>query len=237
MASPSVASVGSFSKAAGTGYLTVSMPSGISAGDLLLIFALKTYWWVFQTLDGWTRIGNATVGNGISYEGYYNVYARIAAGSDTAELSSGGNTDSAAICVRVTGHGVSNISTDLKISTAVASSTSSNYNPSSYDAGSSKEWLWFSFLAMQRVGSNTTISGVPTGWTSRGYGGTDTTTTGGAIGVASKAETVQTQDAGAWTNDSAYVGHYYVAVPPVAAASLPARQVRSRIPVLRPSLR
>lgn len=124
----------------------VSMPSGIEAGDLLMVFyALKGSVTRLTESSGlWTHIfennAAATVTGGC--------FAKIATGGDTltvsriaietGEASSG--EDFACSANRITGHGVDDVTTDIKMGTA-ATGADDAPNPPACNGGVVKDWL------------------------------------------------------------------------------------------------
>lgn len=137
----SFASVNTTSNTNGTslaGGVSLNMPSGIEAGNLLLIFASNdNTGGTDMAVSGWTPLFHQQyTGNVVSF----GAWAKIAAGSDTATLT-GASQDYAATVIRVIGHGVSDVSTDIEVGTPALTSTV-NPNPPSLDAGVSEKWLW-----------------------------------------------------------------------------------------------
>ncbi|QQR77515.1 MAG: hypothetical protein IPJ67_05325 [Candidatus Moraniibacteriota bacterium] len=135
---PTVASSNTTNGTTLSGGVALNMPSGITAGDLLVAFASNdNTGGTNMGISGWTQLfSQQYTGNVVSHA----AWAKIAVGSDTATLT-GASQDYAATVVRITGHGVSTISSDIKVGTA-ASTSNANPNPPSLDAGSSKKWLW-----------------------------------------------------------------------------------------------
>jgi hypothetical protein len=101
------------------------MPSGIAAGDLLIAFAANdNTGGTNMAISGWTQLFHQQyTGNVVSH----GAWAKIAAGGDTATLT-GASQDYAAVVVRITGHGVSNIANDIKVGTP-AQTSGANPNP------------------------------------------------------------------------------------------------------------
>ncbi|MBP9819701.1 hypothetical protein KBC79_03105 [Candidatus Woesebacteria bacterium] len=120
------------------GGVSLNMPSGINVGDLLIIFASNdSTGGTNMGVSGWTSLfSDQYTGDVISHA----AWAKIAVGSDTATLT-GASQDYAALVLRVTGHGVTTIASDIKVGTP-AETAGANPDPPSLDAGSSKKWLW-----------------------------------------------------------------------------------------------
>lgn len=93
--------------------LAVNMPSGIEAGDLLVMWAEAYQTNKVFSCTGWTKILACDTTGGIQYA----CLAKIAAGGDTATLLSAVASGMAVQCFRFTNHGVANIATDIKVST------------------------------------------------------------------------------------------------------------------------
>src|SRR3990167_9099830 len=118
---------------------TVAMPASISAGDLLIVICSADVGdTITQTgASDWTKLEQTNQAGVIGLI----IFAKIAAGSDTLELTSTGSNDIACVSLRITGHGVSNVSTDIKKGTS-ATGTDASPNPPSLDTGSSQDYLW-----------------------------------------------------------------------------------------------
>jgi len=146
-ASPDFPAIGSSATTADTSgnAVTVIMPSGIVAGNLLIAFVSHDTNATITQSGGtdWTRI--VLVANGSAVQ--MAVFAKVAAGGDTLALTDGGdNQDTAIVTVRITGHGVSDVSTDITLGTA-ATGTTNAPNPPVSNPGTSKDYLWIEFAA------------------------------------------------------------------------------------------
>jgi len=221
VAAPAVATIGAVAIGTNGSSVSVGMPSGIVSGDLLLLFCAQDGFSVVTTPSGWTSLGSQFMSSA-----YSQIFAKLAAGSDTVTAAAGGD-DYAHVCIRVTGHNVVTIGTDLKVS-AIDSSSGADANPSSFDAGSVKEWLWITKLGVNGAGSfQSAPSAQPSGWTSVAMEISSSEVSHVKLGVASKdGGSVQTQDPGAWTHQSGSYATWTLAVPPAAAVatSLPLRR-------------
>lgn len=144
MAFPVVATSNTTADTSGNA-VTVNMPASISAGDLLLVFvAHDTSATITESGgNGWSKI--VDVANGTEVQAA--VFAKIAAGGDACALTDNSdNQDTSVVAIRVTGHGVSNVSTDITLGTA-ATGTDSNPNPPNCNPGVAKDYLWLEFFA------------------------------------------------------------------------------------------
>lgn len=147
MAAPTVASGASTSDASAASTLC-NAPSGVTAGDLLMAFESKDCNGSAQTVSastGWTDIMNtADVGDNVRGA----CFARIADGgaNDTLTLSSSGTDDVAVRILRITGHGVTDVSTDIAKGTP-ATGASTTPDPPSANGGSAQDWLAIAMAA------------------------------------------------------------------------------------------
>ncbi len=177
---------------------SITLPSGIATGDLLLIFFSKSNITDDLTHTGWTRI--AVVGADSEFKG---IFARIADGSEgaTATFTVTTSTAAAANAYRVTG--ASSTLNDIEISSPVNSgTTATTANPPSLTTPwSTEESLWFSAVFVNDSAIDAFVSH------SSGYslGQIVNTSGGGASGQAiitsAKLATTGTEDPGVvtWT--------------------------------------
>jgi hypothetical protein len=108
--------------------VSVAMPYGLTAGDLL-IASISTDGAATAAAgggEGWTQISAASNGSAVRL----TVLAKVASGSDTLSLTLGSAVDSATHVLRIGDHGVSNVATDIQIGTA-ATGTSATPDPPS----------------------------------------------------------------------------------------------------------
>ncbi len=118
--------------------MVVNMPTGIAAGDLLMIFA---------AFDG-SQTPTIGVGNwvvidanlGTSSAVTQRIWAKIAEGGDTATIEASAQ-DGVCIAVRITGHGVSSVANDITIGTPSLSTTPSVFMPAC-TPGVADDFLW-----------------------------------------------------------------------------------------------
>ncbi|MGE0342570.1 MAG: hypothetical protein AB7O86_05840 [Porticoccaceae bacterium] len=118
--------------------VTVTMPPGIVAGDLLVAEVSAD---VADTVaagggEGWTSITDTANGSAVRLK----VLAKIAAGGDSLTLTLGGANDTATLVKRITNHGVANVATDITVGTA-ATGTDANGNPPSATPPANSKWL------------------------------------------------------------------------------------------------
>lgn len=138
MAFPVVASSNTTADTSSTS-ITVAMPSGISAGDLLLVFVAQDANGTLSQSGGsdWTKLEQTNNGTVCGLA----IFAKVAAGGDSLTLTSTNSQDAACVSVRITGHGVSNVSTDITRGTP-ATGADAAPDPPNCNPGSAKDYLW-----------------------------------------------------------------------------------------------
>lgn len=221
MASPVVAATNEGAlTTAGTSH-AITMPSGISAGDLLFVFfgtaAITdvTNWQTFTELFG---SASSSV-----FGGY-----KVAAGGDTLTLTTAASTKSAHLTYRITGAADPGTQAP-EWQESSGTGTTPNPDPIS-PTGGSKDYLFVQFLhqAGEEADDDTWCNSGPSGYTftSAGAGFQKTSGTGGAassncsVASAHRQATTATEDAGTWSVDLslAWICET-VAFHPVAAAT------------------
>lgn len=178
---------------------SITMPSGITAGDLLVIF--------FST-DG-NSDAAINSGNWVKLEEGHDasnvtgaVFYKYAEGSDTATVTTSGSEQSSHIVLRISGAGV-----------PIAGATngnSTNSDPPSLDTGVSKNYLW---VATRMGDSTVTATGAPSGYSnlqSQAAAGTG----GASVDTAEYASTASTEDPGTFTSAAEQWVAMTVAIPP-----------------------
>jgi hypothetical protein len=127
-----------------SGSVTVAMPSGIVAGDLLMVFWAQDAAGTVSQSGGsdWSNLGSYA--NGTNCSG--GCFAKIAAGGDSLTLASTNSQDFSCVAVRITGHGVSNVATDITNGTA-ATGADASPNPPDCNPGTAKDYLWVEHFA------------------------------------------------------------------------------------------
>src|SRR3990167_6057957 len=123
---------------------TVNMPAGISAGNLLIVICAADVGDTITQSGGtdWTKLQQTNNGTIIGLV----IFAKIAAGGDTLTLTSSGSNDIACVSMRITGHGVSNVSTDITRGTA-ATGTDASPDPPNCNPALAKDFLWIECFA------------------------------------------------------------------------------------------
>jgi len=179
---PTVLGTATSTRSTGTDH-SVTMPGGIVAGEILLVFAS------FEGTTGITVPGDWTVqSNTLNAPGIrLLVVSKIAAGSDTLTLTSAASTSSAHAAYRA----FSNDNT-LRITTATGTSTTPN--PPSLNNGASQKFLWFAAFAGDS--SSATVTSYPANYTTNQL----TAHRGRALlAVATRNNEIGTEDPGVFT--------------------------------------
>jgi hypothetical protein len=128
----------------------VTMPAGITAGDLLLVFVSHYNNSLSQPLDGgWEPLVEQLFGLTTTLS--LSVYGKIAVGGDTCSLVASA-ADTVVHALRITGHGVGAI--EEAVTRAVAVGTSPSPNPPSCTPNSDlRDRLWLEVFAAQNGGN------------------------------------------------------------------------------------
>ena len=133
----------------------VSMPSGIVAGDKLLVFFCTDGSVTVDTPSGWTKEIDqiATAGGARRLV----IYSKTAVGSDTLTVTSSGSIDSAHASYRI----VTDNSYEFNAVGTASSSTTPN-PPSLTPSGGSQKYMWFAVAAF----ASGSVSSYPTNYSS-----------------------------------------------------------------------
>lgn len=176
------------------GSIAVTMPAGISAGDLLLVAVVahndSSNVAVDRAVSGnaWWQAGAFT--NSFLNTPGLKLFAKIATGSDALTLLDINNSipQLAYIAIRITGHGSA-----ITVSAKVQSNNSNADPPSLTQSGAAQDTLWIALLANASVASTAAPTGYSNYTTSRVAGGV--TLAYADNGIASSS----TQDPGTFT--------------------------------------
>lgn len=220
MAFPAVAASNTYSST-GAATHAVAMPSGISAGDLLIVyFAARNDNGDNLVESGgssWTRVAQNREGTDFLQAAWF---AKVAAGGDTLTVDTGNTTgDAVAISLRITGHGVSNPATDLTASADAEDATTAAPNPGNCNPGVAADYLW-----LEGSAAHSSVSTSATYWSTNYTGVAQLRSAAGSAvlaGVAYRQLNAASEDPGAMTmtNDNGSVAHT-LAVPPAAGGGL-----------------
>jgi hypothetical protein len=217
MASAVVVSTGTFptladaSTETGTALGTnnaVALPATVAAGDLIVVFGSHDTSTNISAAAGYTQVAFQSIGTPHNM----GCWARIATGSDALTLSGSGINDYAASVLRITGHGVTNIATDIK-SAVTSSSTATAVDPANLDTGSVQKWLWLAAACID-VNAGGQLTGVSSGYTPAHTILESATATATALGVGSKQAETQTENPGAFTGTARPWIAFTLAIPP-----------------------
>lgn len=196
----SVAATNSYTDNTGTvSSHPLNLPSGISSGDLLLVFAAFNGLPTVTDPSGWTVLVSKTNTD------TYRIYAKIASGSEgsTVTVALSGANRAASVSYRLTG-ARSTIDTTATSSATISISSASDANtatpdpPSLTPAWGSAENLWIA--ATFASDSSFTFSSYPTNYSLgqvNAQGGSQGN--GTAVSVASRLLTAATEDPGTFT--------------------------------------
>ena len=196
-----------------SGGVSLNMPSGIVAGNLLIAFASNdSTGGTNMGISGWTQLSHTQyTGNVVSF----GIWAKIAVGGDTATLT-GAAQDYAACVVRITGHGVSNIATDIKVGTP-ATGSSETPDPPSLDASTLRRWLWIASNGSDDDDNNASYA--PTNYTPVAQVESAQSTSSTMVQVAYRITDAQTENPGTFALTSGQAEEWIaqtIAIPPVA---------------------
>lgn len=125
----------------------VTMPAGIVAGDLLLVFVAHGKDEISAPIDGgWEPLIEQVAAGGVKLS--VSVYGKIAVGGDTCSLVAAGGDETVVHALRITGHGVGDI--DLALVRATAAGLSPSPNPPLCNPnGELKDRLWIEAFAAE----------------------------------------------------------------------------------------
>lgn len=175
---------------------TVTLPTGVAAGEVLMLFmSLTTTGTVSQTSGGFTQINTATNGTAVQGE----VWAKIAAGGDANPVFSfsGSSDDVAIIAIRVNSHSVSNVSTDIYKGTAATGTDAAPNPPSLSPSPGSQDYLWIVYHAAD---DDDDTSAQPTNYTATHlHCQSANSTSSSETSVADRQLTQSTEDPGTFT--------------------------------------
>ena len=198
MTFPVVKSTATFTDAAGTSH-AVTLPAGIVAGDLLVVF-INVRSTSITLPTGWTQVYNAAY-NGLDCAACFTHHATGAEGP-TVTITTG-SSKSVAIAYCISGwSGTPTVST-------VAGATSTAPNSASLTSGfGAVDTLWLSVAHLEGV---VTITSIPTNYTG-GLSKQTSTTNGASIGTAQRNLNAASEDPGAYVTPSAPWNAYTVAI-------------------------
>lgn len=201
---------------AGTNHV-INLPSGITAGDLLLLVLAKGS--VAATVNAhadWTEILDENAATG-----FYIAY-RIATGSEgaTTTLVTSANTRSATIAYRISG---ADPATAPQVGTTATGSSTTPDPPSLTPSGGPKDFLWIAALSRggEEADDDTWATTAPTGFTNllQKACGTAGTNLAGIVATAQLQETAATKDPATFTIATGAWRAQTIAVHPAPSGS------------------
>lgn len=175
----------------------ITMPSGITAGDLLIIvFSSDGSVDAQITAGDWIKLDEEKNGGNVTAAVFY----KFAVGGDTATVTTA-TEQTSHVVYRISGAGVPLI--------AAANGDSTNSNPPDLDTGISKNYLW---IATASHDSTVVASGAPASYSNlitqaaAGTGGASTST-------ASRAATGSSENPGTFTSNTEQWASFTISVP------------------------
>lgn len=184
----------------------ITMPTGITAGDLLvIIFSVDGSPTCSISSGGWTKIGQASNGSIVTGA----VFAKIAAGSDTATVTTSAAEQSSHVTYRIlTGGG------NIWLNGLASNGSSTNSNPPAHFAGgnpgTTADYLWIA----TRSGDSTVTGLAPANYTSPQTQAASGTS-GASTNTAQRALTAQSEDPGTFTSTTEQWVSWTLAIGPV----------------------
>lgn len=200
---------------AGTSH-TVSLPTGITAGDLLIVFfAIGSTAATVNALTGWTELVDAGVANGTV------ILCRTADGTEGASiiLTTSASTRDASISYRISD--AENVATRTPELSTVATGTSTAPNPTTCTpTGGAKDYLWIAQFSNggEEADDDTWVTSAPAGYTGllQKSCGTVGTNLGGMCATASMTANAASEDPGAFTQVASLAWRAFtVAIHPI----------------------
>lgn len=214
MAFPTVnGSIAATANASGT-TMNATMPSGIVAGELLLL--LVACGGTGHDVSGWTEVTSGLSPSGGSV---LAAWVKEAVGSDTAVLNPDGAGSQVAgmICMRIGGW--SGVLSDVTGVSANQGITTAAPNPPSHTALYTRDNLWIAVGA-----GNGDPGSAPTNYT--GFSSVDLASSASVMEQARRALNALTENPGAFGGTVGNPGTMTIVIPPPPITSLPPRRSR-----------
>lgn len=200
-ATPVVETTANTAEAGNSSSHSISMPTSIAVGDLIIVFF------------GHSRTAGVSVDTGVSGFNWIEldetlfpvssvkdtaaVYWKTAEGSDALTLTTSASHRSTAISYRISG--ASTVTYDIALSVGAG-----NPDPPSHDAGSSKNFLWLVAAMTQEGDWPTTLPANYTNLLQEQDGGLGTSVTSGRRELATQIENPDAFTGGLTTENAAY---------------------------------
>jgi hypothetical protein len=192
MAFPTVAAVnGGFETANDTNHI-VNLPSGIAAGDLLLVFFSADGNPTITLPGGWNQLFQTVCGSAVKHGAWY----RVADGTEGASITV--TTTASEMCA-YTSYRIIDYAGTPELPTAATGTTQYPNPPSLTPSWGAKDTLWFACYGND---NNKTASGYPTNY---GNGRNDvcTASTGSGVATARRELNAASEDPGQFTMSAA----------------------------------
>ncbi len=193
MAFPVIATTNTYSDAVGGTSHAVNLPTGISVGDLLLIFMSINNGSTITDPSGWVVLESHLNNDD------HRIYARIADGSEGSTVTVTLNTTkmASAVSYRITGGRNGTSSSEIAVSSAVDASTTTPDPPNLAPSWGSDDNLWIA-LTLASDG-NWTLSSYPTNYTLGQQNVQTDSGAGNSVTVAARNLTASSEDPGVFT--------------------------------------
>jgi hypothetical protein len=197
---------------------TAALPAGVTAGELLLLFMAHDLTSNISQSSGptFTRIDDGETGLGLQIAGG-NIWARIASGGEANPVfsSSVGAEDVAVVALRVSGHGVSDVTTDITVGTP-ATGASTSPDPGNCNPGVAQDYLWIAYFIADD--DDNAATWWPTNYTAALQQESANSTSSCMVGVAYRQLNASSEDTGAFTMSASEDWRAVtIAIPPAAA--------------------
>lgn len=205
MAAPTVAgtpTAGNSGFTQGTS-LSLTMPTGITAGEMLIVFFGTSNAGGTTAATGWTKLGQTSISSFASLSVFY----KTAAGSDTCTVTSGSSYRSYQV-YRIAG-------SDLTPTGTFGTGTGTNADPPNHaPAGGSADYLWLAGCCPGSAAS--AVTGAPASFTDllASFGGV-----GGGSASARRTLTAASLNPGTFTSPNSSWVAVTVAIAPAGGAS------------------
>ncbi|MCC7290086.1 LamG domain-containing protein [bacterium] len=184
---------------------TITMPSGINVGELLIIvFSVDGNPTVTIGSGNWTKLGQASNGTTVTQAIFY----KVAEGSDTATVSTSSTQEASHIVYRISGAGDT-------ISGTSANGSSTNSNPPNHNPGTTNNYLW---IATRGGDAQVVASVPPTNFANYKSIGAQNST-GASSNTSTRVHQASSLDPGTWTSTTEQWVSYTISVPPPVTLS------------------
>jgi hypothetical protein len=215
---PAVATTGHAATTPASTTINATVPSGIAAGNLLLLFAVAVNPanedTTFSGLTGWTQLCTANEPSA-TFSASGEVYYKFASGSETNFTFTASASIEAAVRIwRITG---AHASTPPECTATVFTGDVANSDSLTVSWGSADN-LWFSLFG--KYNCNDAVTAYPASYTSNQYEGNCVDGDPPHFGVSSRENATDTENPGAYTMDSGQGVEFTIGIRPAAAPAV-----------------